>query len=88
MASEGCGGKSRFSKLCRRVQGVAQRTLTNQLRELEADGLVYREVYAQVPPKEEYSLTEMGLGLGPILLALKDWGYAHIDLIGKPKEVA
>ncbi|MEM6622194.1 MAG: helix-turn-helix domain-containing protein [Pseudomonadota bacterium] len=75
-------GTLRFSELRRRVQNVTQRTMTNQLRELEADGLVHREVYPQVPPKVEYSLTEMGRGLGPILLALKDWGEAHIDLFG------
>lgn len=81
-------GTLRFSDLRRRVPNVTQRTMTNQLRELEEDGLVHREVYAQVPPKVEYSLTDMGRGLGPILIALKDWGEAHIDLFGKPKTVA
>ena len=81
-------GTLRFSDLRRRIPGVTQRTLTNQLRELEADGLVHREVYPQVPPKVEYSMTEMGRGLGPILMALKAWGEEHIDLFGKPKASA
>ncbi|MGI2031839.1 winged helix-turn-helix transcriptional regulator [Rhizobium panacihumi] len=58
----------------RRVPGVTQRMLTNQLREMEEDGLITRKVYAQVPPKVEYSLSDRGRGLAPILLALKDWG--------------
>jgi len=77
-------GTLRFSALSRRVGNATQRTLTKQLRELEEDGLIHREVYPQVPPKVEYSMTEMGRGLGPILGALKDWGDAHIDLFGKP----
>ena len=76
-------GILRFSDLKRRIPAVTQRTLTNQLRELEQDGLIHREVYPQVPPKVEYSLTQMGLGLNPILMALKQWGDAHIDLFGE-----
>ncbi len=68
----------RFDELCRLLPKVTQRMLTNQLRELERDGLLHREVYAQVPPKVEYSLTEFGRTLVPILLALKDWGEAHV----------
>lgn len=78
-------GTLRFSELRRRIPGVTQRTMTNQLRELEEDRLVHREVYPQVPPKVEYSMTEMGRGLGPILMALQAWGDEHIDLFGKPK---
>jgi len=78
-------GTLRFSELRRRIPGVTQRTLTNQLRELEEDGLVHREVYPQVPPKVEYSMTAMGRGLGPVLMALKAWGDEHIDLFGKPR---
>lgn len=78
-------GTLRFNELRRRVPGVTQRMLTNQLRELEADGLVHRRVYAEVPPKVEYSLTELGRGLEPILLALKDWGEAHLALFGGPE---
>ena len=64
----------RFSQLQKLFPSCTQRTLTNQLRALEADGFVKREVYAQVPPKVEYSLTERGLTLAPVLLALKAWG--------------
>jgi DNA-binding HxlR family transcriptional regulator len=72
------GGTLRFSGIRRLLPGVTQRTLTNQLRELEADGFVARQVYAEVPPKVEYSLTERGRTLEPIIRALKAWG----DLYG------
>ncbi|MBU3020998.1 helix-turn-helix domain-containing protein [Aestuariibacter sp. A3R04] len=64
----------RFSQLRRRLQGVTQKMLTQQLRELEKDGLIHREVYAEVPPKVEYSLTERGASLQPMLQQLCDWG--------------
>ncbi|MEB2843322.1 transcriptional regulator [Rhizobiales bacterium RZME27] len=81
-------GTLRFNEIRRRAPGVTQRMLTNQLRELEEDGLITRKVYAQVPPKVEYSLSDMGRGLTPILLALKDWGDANIGLFGKPRQVS
>ena len=62
---------------------VTQRTLTNQLRELEMDGLVVRTVYAQVPPKVEYRLSELGQSMAPILSALKAWGDANLSRFGK-----
>ena len=64
----------RFGQLQRLFVHCSQRTLTNQLRALEGDGFVLRVVYAQVPPKVEYSLTERGLTLAPVLVALKAWG--------------
>ena len=67
-------GTKRFSELRRLIPQVTQRMLTLQLRELERDGAVHREVYAQVPPKVEYSLTETGKTLEPILLIMHDWG--------------
>ena len=67
-------GPRRFSELQRRLPGVTQRMLTLQLRELEADGLVHREVYPQVPPRVEYSLTALGQTLEPIILAMLSWG--------------
>ncbi|MCD1619021.1 winged helix-turn-helix transcriptional regulator [Salipiger manganoxidans] len=72
-------GTMRFSELRRAIPGVTQRTLTNQLRELEADGLIRREVFAQVPPKVEYSLSDLGRSMTPVLAALKAWGDANLD---------
>lgn len=70
----GVGGVLRFSELKRSMHEVTDRMLTRQLRELEADGLITREVYRQVPPRVEYALTEPGLGLFPILVSMRDWG--------------
>ena len=70
-------GRLRFSELKRKIGCVTQRMLTKQLRELEATGLVNRIVYAEVPPRVEYELTEAGKSLAPILNALKDWGETH-----------
>jgi len=71
-------GEIRFSELKRKVGSVTQRMLTKQLRELENDGLILRKVYAVIPPKVEYSLTEKGHTLDPILIALRDWGQEHV----------
>jgi DNA-binding HxlR family transcriptional regulator len=70
-------GPKRFNEFRRICPSVTQRMLTLQLRELEEDGIVHREVYKQVPPKVEYSLTEFGRTLIPILLAMRDWGEAY-----------
>lgn len=76
-------GTLRFNEIRRRVPGATQRTLTNQLRELEMDGLIVRTVYAQVPPKVEYSLSELGISMAPVLSALKLWGDFNIARFGK-----
>lgn len=78
----------RFGELSRILASVTPRMLTNQLRELEEDGLVIRTVYAQVPPKVEYSLSPLGRSMEPILTALKIWGDANIGRYGKPKTVS
>lgn len=78
----------RFNEIRRQIPNVTQRMLTNQLRELEEDGLINREVYAQVPPKVEYSLSDLGRSMAPVLMALKAWGDAHIGLYGKPLAVS
>ena len=70
-------GKLRFSELKRQIGCVTQRMLTKQLRELEADGLVNRIVYAEVPPRVEYELTKEGNSLKPILTSLRKWGASH-----------
>lgn len=81
-------GTVRFNELMRLMSGVTQRTLTNQLRELEADGLVNRTVYAQVPPKVEYSLSDRGRTFIPILMSLSAWGEANMDLFQKAGDKA
>ena len=76
-------GTLRFNELRRRVPGVTQRMLTNQLRELEMDGLIQRRVYAEVPPKVEYSLSSLGRSMEPVLSALKVWGDANSKLFAR-----
>jgi len=71
-------GTRRFNELRRLLPNITQRMLTNQLRELESDGMVDRRVYAQVPPKVEYSLTELGRTLEPLLVDLKRWGQENM----------
>lgn len=65
--------KKRFGELQRLMPKVTREMLTQHLRELEADGIIHREVYQQVPPKVEYSLTPLGQSLKPILLSMNDW---------------
>lgn len=79
-------GTARFNELRRLVPSVTQRMLTNQLRELETDGLIVRTVYAQVPPKVEYSLSPLGRTLEPILGALRAWGDENMALFGQRRE--
>ncbi len=68
----------RFGEFKKKMPDVSEKMLIQQLRELEKDGMVKRKVYRQVPPKVEYSLTELGSSLVPILIALRDWG-AHYE---------
>lgn len=67
----------RFSELEKNIPGITQKMLTQQLREMEADKLITRKVYPQVPPKVEYSITTHGKSLTPVLEALGDWGEKH-----------
>ena len=67
-------GMKRFGELKRSVGDVSQKVLTAQLRDMEEQGLVCRKVYAEVPPRVEYSLTELGYSLKPVLDAMKNWG--------------
>ena len=70
--------KLRFSELKKEIQGATPKMLTQQLRELEAHNLIHREVFAVVPPKVEYSLTELGRSLMPILVSMRDWGSSYL----------
>ncbi|CAM4089359.1 winged helix-turn-helix transcriptional regulator [Kerstersia similis] len=70
----------RFNELRRLLPNITQRMLTNQLRELESDGLIARKVYPEVPPKVEYRLTDYGQTLAPVIHALKAWGDRHVGM--------
>lgn len=72
-------GTKRFNEFRKICPNITQRMLTLQLRELENDGIVHREVYRQVPPKVEYSLTEFGETLKPLILQMKQWGENYKD---------
>ncbi|TPQ19646.1 winged helix-turn-helix transcriptional regulator [Streptomyces sporangiiformans] len=82
------GGTLRFGELRRHVAGVSEKVLIQQLRELEADGIVHREVYPEVPPRVEYSLTELGKALNTALLPLGEWGDRHMREIVARKHPA
>lgn len=79
-------GTHRFAELRRKIPGVSERMLTQQLRELEGDGIVHREVYPEVPPKVEYSLTAYGGTLRPITEVMCQWGKKHITRCQAPRE--
>ena len=68
----------RFSELRKEISGATAKMLTQQLRELEAQKLIHREVFPIIPPKVEYSLTELGRSLLPILVAMRDWGAEYL----------
>lgn len=67
-------GTKRFGELKKSIGNVSQKVLTAQLRDMEESGLIHRKVYAEVPPRVEYSLTELGQSLKPILDAMQNWG--------------
>jgi DNA-binding HxlR family transcriptional regulator len=71
------GGTHRFSQLRRDIDGISQRMLTVTLRNLERDGLVSRRVYAEVPPRVEYSLTQLGVSLHETIVGLVEWSQVH-----------
>ncbi len=81
-------GAKRFKELQRSVGSISQKVLTSNLRTMEAQGLVHREVYAEVPPRVEYSLTKLGASLRPVLEAMGTWGtfYKKLVAIAEPKE--
>ena len=81
-------GRKRFGELRRLVPNATERMITLQLRELEADGVISRHVYAEVPPRVEYDVTEFGQSLEPILTVMQDWGSAFKErmLAKEPSE--
>lgn len=81
-------GAKRFGEVKRLVPGVTEKMLIQQLRELESDQIVHREVYREVPPKVEYSLTDLGLSLNESLTPLGEWGMRHMDHIVAVREPA
>ena len=70
-------GTKRFGELKKSIGSVSQKVLTAQLRDMEQNGLVHREVFAEVPPRVEYSLTPLGESMRPILAAMEQWGSAY-----------
>lgn len=71
-------GTQRFNVIHRSIDGISQKVLTQNLRQMESDGLICRKVFAEVPPRVEYSLSNLGNSLRPIISAMSDWGTEYI----------
>ena len=71
-------GPMRFNQLMKDIEGISPRILTKQLKEMESDGIIARTSYPEIPPRVEYSITDKGLSLGPILQAMADWGLKNM----------
>lgn len=80
------GGTKRFGQLKKSVGSITQKVLTSNLRAMEASGLLTRKVYAEVPPRVEYTLTETGYSLRPILSAMEMWGLQYQEQMGEQNE--
>lgn len=76
----------RFNELQKNLDGISQKVLTDSLRSMEADGLITRTVYAEVPPRVEYSLSELGETMRPILDAMEAWGNSYKSMIHSQRE--
>ena len=83
-----CAGTQRFNELRRLLPDITQRMLTLQLRELEDDGIVHREVYPQVPPKVEYSLTAFGATLIPVIEVMDAWGKQYASECSRHRRIS
>lgn len=81
-------GRKRFGELCRLAPNATQRMITLQLRELEADGIISRHVFPEVPPRVEYDVTEFGRSLAPIIKSMQKWGktFKTLQLANEPTE--
>ncbi len=75
------GGVQRFNEMRRTIPGISQKVLTDNLRALEKDGIVHREAYAEVPPRVEYSLTDLGRSLQPVFDAMIEWGKGYQAMV-------
>ncbi len=73
-------GTKRFGELRKSLTGISQKVLTNNLRDMEKSGLVHREVFAEVPPRVEYSLTDTGWSLKPVLDSMVQWGNSYREM--------
>lgn len=82
-----CTGPLRFGDIKRKLPNVTQKMLTTQLRSLEDDKLIYRKVYAEVPPRVEYGLTEVGKMIKPVLLSMHDYGNEYMDYMNEDNEL-
>lgn len=71
----------RFNELQRDLEGISQKVLTDSLRSLETDGIIVRTVYPEIPPRVEYSLSDLGRSLEPVLLAMQSWGESYKNSI-------
>ena len=71
-------GPMRFNQLMKSIDGVSPRILTKPLKELESDGIIKRTSYQEIPPRVEYSITDKGMSLGPIMLAMAEWGLQNM----------
>ncbi len=82
------GGARRFGELRRLVEGISEKMLIQQLREMEADGIVARKDFQEIPPRVEYALTDLGVSLAETLRPLCEWGREHMARIEKTKAAA
>lgn len=73
----------RFNELQKNLKGISQKVLTDSLRSMEADGIVTRTVYPEVPPRVEYSLSELGESMRPIIAAMEQWGIEYKNTLSK-----
>lgn len=80
------GGTRRFGELKKSIGNISQKVLTANLRSMEADGLLTRKVYPEVPPRVEYTLTDLGRSLRPVMDAMADWGIAYHEQVGETLE--
>ncbi|SDN12140.1 winged helix-turn-helix transcriptional regulator [Siphonobacter aquaeclarae] len=76
-------GRNRFSEIRRTLPTISERMISKQLDELQKDGIIDRQVFGEVPPRVEYSLTEYGKTLLPIVRQMRKWGYIHLEKISK-----